>query len=494
MSEQRLQTLMFRTDLVTDTVSFVPNLRGKFARSPLPAILWACFVALVDGALAAGVSLALGSAHGIPLASPDQRLALIGALLAMILAALGGSYAARVRFAVRRQMALMIAGAVSAALLIALTVAALDASGRIDPARALGLFAAGCVAVVAGRAATARMAARVFGPRFAPRTVVVAGGAGGARLVSFLRSNSPRDARLIGFVDDRPALALAHEDLPFIGPVETLFAMIRRDEVDQVILALSAAEEDRALELMRRLADHPVAVRLAPEAITYKAADADSTDLGGLKLLHVIERPISGGHHIVKRLLDVAFALPVLVISAPVMAMIAAAIRIESTGPVLFRQLRTGYNGREFEILKFRTMHVQAPEPGGICQAKRGDPRLSRVGAWLRRTSLDELPQLVNVLRGDMSLVGPRPHAQGTRAGGRPFEQVARGYAARHRVRPGLTGLAQVRGHRGETDTEDKLIRRVESDLEYIDTWSLWRDLRILTQTLLCVVSMKNAY
>ncbi len=152
-----------------------------------------------------------------------------------------------------------------------------------------------------------------------------------------------------------------------------------------------------------------------------------------------------------------------------------------------------GLGGAEFLVLKFRTMHHEPQSARALRQARRGDPRVTRLGAFLRLTSFDELPQLINVLRGDMSLVGPRPHAPGTCAAGRPFEAVAPGYAARHCVRPGITGLAQVRGWRGETDTVDKLLRRVEADLEYIDRWSIWLDLAVLARTARAVFGMHNA-
>jgi lipopolysaccharide/colanic/teichoic acid biosynthesis glycosyltransferase len=160
---------------------------------------------------------------------------------------------------------------------------------------------------------------------------------------------------------------------------------------------------------------------------------------------------------------------------------------------VLFRQRRIGFNGQSFDVLKFRTMYHEAADPSVLRQVREGDPRVTPVGALLRRTSLDELPQILNVLRGDMSFVGPRPHAPGTRAGGKLFEDVTPRYAARHRVKPGLTGLAQVRGWRGPTETEEKLIRRIESDLEYIATWSPWLDFCIILRTLVAVARMRNA-
>ena len=196
----------------------------------------------------------------------------------------------------------------------------------------------------------------------------------------------------------------------------------------------------------------------------------------------------------IKRTLDVVLALVVLVVHALPMLVIALAIKLDTPGPVLFRQRRVGLLGREFEMLKFRTMHHHPPSPADCRQARRHDPRVTRVGHLLRCLSFDELPQLINVLRGEMSIVGPRPHAPGTRAGNRLFEDVAPHYHERHRMRPGMTGLAQVRGWRGETDTEEKLLRRIDSDLEYINNWSLGLDLRIIASTMNTVLRMCNAY
>ena len=197
---------------------------------------------------------------------------------------------------------------------------------------------------------------------------------------------------------------------------------------------------------------------------------------------------------VTKRTVDIVLSLAFLTLLCIPMLMIAAAIRVSSRGPVLFRQERIGLNGSRFTMLKFRTMRHAPDTPGRCPQATRRDPRVTPLGAWLRRTSFDELPQLLNVLAGTMSLVGPRPHAPGTCAAGRPFEAVSHRYAARHCVKPGLTGLAQIRGWRGETDTEEKLLRRIDSDLEYIATRSLGRDLLIIGRTIVTVPRMPNAY
>ena len=217
--------------------------------------------------------------------------------------------------------------------------------------------------------------------------------------------------------------------------------------------------------------------------------------------------PLAGWLGAIKRATDIAVALLTLGVHIPLLLAVAIAIKLDSPGPVLFLQRRVGVHGRPFALLKFRTMQHQpaaaesraAESPAAVARASRlrqtcpNDPRVTRIGALLRRTSLDELPQLWNVLRGEMSLVGPRPHAPGTCAGGTPFEQVSDSYALRHRVRPGMTGLAQVRGWRGQTDTEEKLLRRLDSDLEYIATWSLWQDWLILARTA-ATVCARNAY
>ncbi len=205
-------------------------------------------------------------------------------------------------------------------------------------------------------------------------------------------------------------------------------------------------------------------------------------------------RPAGGPGARVKRAEDIVVASIALIILSPLMLLAAVLIGLTSPGPVLFRQVRVGLAGRRFVMLKFRTMRRGAELPAQWRQATRGDKRVTWIGSILRRTSLDELPQFLNVLMGDMSVVGPRPHAPGTCAGGRPFEDVTHRYHARHCVKPGITGLAQVRGWRGETDTEDKFLRRLDSDLEYIAHWSLTYDLLIICRTITTVARMQNAY
>jgi polysaccharide biosynthesis protein PslA len=201
-----------------------------------------------------------------------------------------------------------------------------------------------------------------------------------------------------------------------------------------------------------------------------------------------------GAWAVIKRAEDIVIALALLTVLMVPMLVVGIAIRLTSIGPALFRQERIGLDGRHFVMLKFRTMYQSTEATPSWRQAQRGDPRVTAFGSFLRRTSSDELPQLLNVLAGSMSIVGPRPHAPGTCAAGLPFEHITRRYADRHCVKPGMTGLAQIRGWRGETDTEEKLLRRLDSDLEYIATQSLGVDLMILCHTVVPVARMLNAY
>jgi exopolysaccharide biosynthesis polyprenyl glycosylphosphotransferase len=211
-------------------------------------------------------------------------------------------------------------------------------------------------------------------------------------------------------------------------------------------------------------------------------------------MLTLFDRPISGWSAVIKLIEDQTVALMALILLTPVMLAIACAIKIESPGPVLFRQRRFGFNDHLIEVWKFRTMRAEYTDADAKEQTTKGDPRVTRVGRFLRKWSLDELPQLFNVLRGEMSIVGPRPHAIATKAGGKLFQEVVDRYAARHRVKPGITGWAQVNGWRGETDTIRKVRTRVKFDLFYIDNWSVWFDVYIILRTFVAIFRTDSAY
>jgi Undecaprenyl-phosphate glucose phosphotransferase len=274
---------------------------------------------------------------------------------------------------------------------------------------------------------------------------------------------------------------------PVLRSLRAVRALIQAGEADLVIIALPEAASHRIAAIMRRMSGMAVDIRLAPDTARFYRPDARVSSIGGLPFLHLRDKPIAGLAAAAKRAEDLMIGVPLLCLAAPLMLLIALTIRLDSSGPVLFVQPRLGFNNRIIHVRKFRTMHGDESDEQGRRQAVRGDRRVTRVGRLLRRTSLDELPQLINVVAGSMSLVGPRPHALGTAAAGLPFEAAAEDYESRHRVKPGITGWAQVRGWRGETDTVEKLRRRVEHDLHYIMHWSVWFDLRILALTVTAV-------
>jgi Undecaprenyl-phosphate glucose phosphotransferase len=333
--------------------------------------------------------------------------------------------------------------------------------------------------------------------RFANRTLIVGIGDQAARLAMHLQARGDVRTRIIGFVDDRGAHSqskVSFHGYPLIADLNHMMALIRRNACDEVIIALPWSEERRIERLTMLLATASVRIRLAPDLAGFRFADRRVTPRAGIHMLALFDRPISGWSYVIKMIEDQVTALMALVLVAPLMLVIAAAIRIETPGPVLFRQRRVGFNDHLIEVWKFRTMRMECADADAKQQTTRSDPRVTRIGRFLRKSSLDELPQLFNVLRGDMSIVGPRPHATATSAEGKLFQEVVDRYAARHRVKPGITGWAQVNGWRGETDKVNKIRTRVAFDLYYIDNWSVWFDLYIILRTFVAIFDTDSAY
>lgn len=446
---------------------------------------------LVTAALLAGTITGPGSMEALNLIGFTGLV--IG--LAIVFNVLSGAYETRHFFFASKQIYTTLSGMMSA-VFFAITAQIILQSPQFPSIYWLltwGAFSA--VLLTTGRIVLATVILNDPEQRFASRAIIIGTAPDSGRLAHLLHRRGDRSLRLLGYVDDHnlPGV-LEAPPLPFLGPVEGLFTLVRRGAVDEVIIAPPWSSEERTLELLHRLSEYPVHVRLAPGLVGHHLASHALTDAGGVPLMRLLDRPISGWAAVIKRTEDIVLAATALVLLTPLLATIALVIKLDSPGPILFRQRRVGFNNLSFEMLKFRSMYQEQSEYEIRHQAVRGDPRVTRVGAILRRLSFDELPQLVNVLRGEMSVVGPRPHAPGTRAAGRPFEDVVGRYAARHRVKPGITGLAQVRGYRGETETEDKLTRRIDSDLEYIERWSLWLDLIIIARTAFGVLRMKNAW
>jgi Undecaprenyl-phosphate glucose phosphotransferase len=327
------------------------------------------------------------------------------------------------------------------------------------------------------------------------RSVIVGAGPMGERLADYIAREFDLRTRVIGFIDDRKSRVPAMVGgLPVLGTTKDLVALVRDEQVDQVFVALPWSAEERLKSVLERLSMLPVHVRLAPELINFHFPARPITTIAGLPLVEIYRRPISGWSSFLKSAEDILLSSLLLVFSLPLFLVIALAIKLDSPGPVYFSQQRYGFNNRLFRVFKFRTMHHAMADLDCDIQTQRNDPRVTRVGRFLRRSSLDELPQLINVLVGDMSIVGPRPHAVATKAGGQLFEDAVNEYAARHKVKPGITGWAQVNGWRGETDTAEKLKRRVEHDLFYIENWSIGLDLWIITRTIFAVLHDPRAY
>jgi exopolysaccharide biosynthesis polyprenyl glycosylphosphotransferase len=248
------------------------------------------------------------------------------------------------------------------------------------------------------------------------------------------------------------------------------------------------------MELLRLLWVMPVDIRLAANATKLRFRPRAYSYVGGVPLLDLCDKPLADWSTVIKSAFDKVVGFTALVLLAPVMAAVAIAIKYDSKGPVLFRQKRYGFNNELIEVYKFRSMYTDMADAGASKLVTRDDPRVTAVGRVIRRTSLDELPQLFNVLNGSLSLVGPRPHALQAKADNKLYYDVVDGYFARHKVKPGITGWAQINGWRGETDTEDKILKRVEHDLYYIDNWSVFLDIYILIKTPFSLLSTDNAY
>ena len=300
--------------------------------------------------------------------------------------------------------------------------------------------------------------------------------------------------RLVGIFDERRSrfVKSANRGTKVHG-LPALYELLCRGSVDEVVIAIPPYAYHRILELSRRFHPFSVSLRvLAPEG--YENFQVlDSRRYGDIGTFRVMGKPLDEVAALIKRIEDLVISLFCLLLTLPLMLVIALSIKVDSPGPVLFRQKRLGANNLPFDLLKFRSMYVEQTDPLGHQLTQAGDPRITRVGRFLRITSMDELPQLINVLRGDMSLVGPRPHALAASAAGISYARAISEYPIRHRVKPGITGWAQVNGWRGETTTIEQIRQRVEHDLYYVENWSLSFDLLILGRTVFAVLFRKNA-
>ena len=325
------------------------------------------------------------------------------------------------------------------------------------------------------------------------RTAVIAGTTEhGIRLDREIRGDPFLGTRLVGFFDDRESRRLA--ELPaggrLLGKLSELAAFVKENRIDLIYVTLPMATQPRIMALLGDLRDTTASIYFVLDLFVTDLIQGRLASINGMPVVAVCETPFTGIDGAIKRLSDVVLSLLILALISPLMLAIAIGVKRSSPGPVLFKQRRYGADGREILVYKFRSMTV-CEDGAQIVQATRNDQRVTRLGAFLRRTSLDELPQFINVLQGRMSVVGPRPHAV---AHNELYRKLLKGYMLRHKVKPGITGWAQVHGYRGETDTLDKMRKRVEYDLDYLRTWSLGMDLWIILKTIRVVLRDRHAY
>ncbi|MEQ8747383.1 undecaprenyl-phosphate glucose phosphotransferase [Pyruvatibacter sp.] len=346
-------------------------------------------------------------------------------------------------------------------------------------------------AILLGRVVVRHLAMWLIGQAGLARHVAIVGAGPVADRLSLHLCNRNPELVLVGIFDDRsPDRDNGTGTLAPIGTTQDLVNRGQREPLDEIIITVPMSARTRLDQLIETLAVLPIDIRMCPGMPLIEGTAPSVSYLDDMPLISALKRPIGEWAWVAKTTFDRIVATLLLVTASPLMLLIAIAIRLESKGPALFKQRRNGFNHEIITMLKFRSMVVME-DSNTVKQARRNDARITRLGAILRRTSLDELPQLINVIRGDMSLVGPRPHAL---THNRHYATIIGHYANRHRVKPGMTGLAQVNGLRGETDTPEKMEARIKYDLYYIENWSLWLDIKILLRTMIVLPFQTSAY
>ena len=344
------------------------------------------------------------------------------------------------------------------------------------------------IAAMLGKSVVQRLAAQPSARRTA---VVVGAGPLGVKVARALLESADDGIDFVGYFDDRTDDRV-HEDASprRLGGLKDVAAYVLAHSIREVYITMPLGSQPRIVELLKEVQGTTASLFFVPDVFGISIIQGRLQDMNGVPVVGICETPFTGTNELVKRISDVVLATLILILISPVLLAIAIGVKLSSPGPVVFRQRRNGLDGEEIIVYKFRSMRAQ--DNGAVVQqAIKGDPRVTPFGAFIRRTSLDELPQFVNVLQGRMSIVGPRPHAV---AHNEQYRQLIKAYMVRHKVKPGITGWAQVNGQRGETDTIEKMQARVEYDLEYLRNWSLGLDLQIIVRTIRLVFFDRHAY
>jgi Undecaprenyl-phosphate glucose phosphotransferase len=476
------------------------RIAAHYQKNALSPAIVSGVLRLVEFALIAGLGAVLFATYvglNTPVVGYYPIVILIGATVTVIVSDSVGNYrlrALRQPFMGTGRFVLVWSGT------LALTVFAgffLKLSGDFSRVWVGAWFVGGILLVLAARLVVGHLVRRwARDGRMERRAVIVGGGQAAEMLIHSIEREPDNDIRICGIFDDRddtrsPPIVAGY---PKLGNIDELVAFARIAHIDMLIVSLPATAESRVLSLMKRLWVLPVDIRLSAHGANMRYLPRTYSYIGSVPMLDIADRPISDWDYVAKRAFDLAFSVAGILLFMPVMLATALAIKLDSKGPVLFKQQRLGFNNEVIEVYKFRSMYVEQCDPTARNAVTRDDPRVTRVGRFIRKTSIDELPQFFNVLKGDLSLVGPRPHAAAAKAQDRLYHEVVDGYFARHRVKPGVTGWAQINGWRGETDNDVKIQMRTEFDLAYIENWSLWFDLKILFLTPVRLMNTENAY
>ena len=473
---------------------------SHFSEHPISGSLLAGLVRLTDviGLAAIGVALFRALPFGVDFTDYDAFVPMIGVPIAAAVFAQGfDGY----HIPVFRQFSAQLARMVAAWTLVMAVAAVVGVLVTGGPPAGRGWlttwYLAGLAYFVFTRIALTILVRRwTREGRLERRAVVVGGGQAAEALISQLEAQGDNDIRICGIFDDRsddrsPPIVAGY---PKLGTIAELIEFGRICTFDMLIVTLPLTAESRVLQMLKQLWVLPVDIRLSAHANKLKFRQRAYSYVGSVPFLDVFDKPLADWDAASKRIFDLVIGTLALVVLSPLMIATAIAIKLDSKGPVFFRQKRHGFNNEVIDVWKFRSMYADKSDFEVKQAVSKGDPRVTRVGRFIRKTSIDELPQLFNVLKGELSLVGPRPHAINAQTENRMWAEVVDGYYARHKVKPGVTGWAQINGWRGEIDTPEKIRRRVEHDLYYIENWSLLLDLKILVLTPISLLNTENAY
>ena len=476
------------------------QIASQYRRDTMSPVMVSGMLRLVEFALLALSGLLVSLWYvGAPVAIGLQYLltTFIGAGMAVVLLELSEGY--RMSFLRRpgaRLGRLMLIWAGTLAL-IALGAFFLKISEDYSRVWFAGWFVTGLMVIVALRVIIARLIVRwARNGTMERRAVIVGGGKAAEALIRSLEREPANDIRICGIFDDRdntrsPPVVAGY---PKLGTVEQLVEFARVARIDMLIVSLPLTAQARVLSMLKKLWVLPVDIRMSAHSSELRFRPRAYSYIGSVPLLDILDKPINDWDSVAKRGFDIVFSLLGIILFSPIMIATAIAIKLDSKGPVLFMQKRHGFNNEEINVYKFRSMYVEQCDPTAKQAVTKDDPRVTRVGRFIRKTSIDELPQFFNALNGSLSLVGPRPHAVAGQTRNRLYHEVVDGYFARHKVKPGVTGWAQINGWRGEIDSDEKIRMRTEYDLHYIENWSLWFDLKILFLTPISLLKSENAY